>query len=91
MEIIIHDTPTIRDPAGNKYKQYIFDSVGWTGSILVLIAYVFSLERTTDFLFNTLGASGVLAVCVEKRVFQPIVLNVAWIIIGCYKYFFTNI
>ncbi len=73
-----------------KYKKYIIEGIAWGGSALILTAYVSSLERTTDFLFNTLGAAGVLGVCIKKRAFQPIVLNAAWIIGGCYKYFLTD-
>ena len=76
--------------AETKYKKYIIEGVAWFGSALILTAYIGSLERTTDFLFNTLGAAGVLGVCIKKRAFQPIVLNAAWIIGGCYKYFLTD-
>jgi hypothetical protein len=76
--------------AETKYKKYIIEGVAWFGSGLILTAYISSLERTTDFLFNTLGAAGVLGVCIKKRAFQPIVLNAAWIIGGCYKYFLTD-
>jgi len=89
MEIIVHDAPTI-EPVENKCEQFIIEGVAWTGSALILTAYVIPMERTVDFLFNILGASGVLIVCVKKRVFQPIVLNTAWIISGCYKYFLTD-
>ena len=78
------------EPRENKYQKYIIEGLAWTGSGLILTAYVNSLERTTDFLFNTLGAAGVLVVCIKKQAFQPIVLNAAWIIGGCYKYFLTS-
>ena len=95
MEIIVpNDSLPTREsqpePRENKYQKYIIEGLAWTGSILILTAYVSSLERTTDFLFNTLGAAGVIGVCIKKRAFQPIVLNAAWIIGGCYKYFLTS-
>jgi hypothetical protein len=93
MEIIAtNDSLSAREsPLEEKtYKIYIIEGVAWTGSALILTAYIGSLERTTDFLFNTLGAAGVLGVCIKKRAFQPIVLNAAWIIGGCYKYFLTD-
>ena len=95
MEIIVqNDSLPTREsqpkPIENKYQKYIIEGLAWTGSILILTAYVSSLERTTDFLFNTLGATGVIGVCIKKRAFQPIVLNAAWIIGGCYKYFLTS-
>jgi hypothetical protein len=92
MEIIvpIDPLPTGESPPENKFQKYTIEVLGWVGSVLILTAYVSSLERTTAFLFNTLGAAGVLIVCVKKRVFQPIVVNAAWMIGGCYKYFLTD-
>lgn len=76
--------------AETKYKKYIIEGVAWFGSALILTAYIGSLERTTYLLFNTLGAAGVLGVCIKKQAIQPIVLNTAWIIGSCYKYFLTD-
>jgi len=95
MEIIVpNDSLPTREsqpePRENKYQKYIIEGLAWTGSVLILTAYVSSLERTTDFLFNSLGAAGVLVVCIKKRAFQPIALNAAWIIGGCYNYFNTT-
>jgi DNA mismatch repair ATPase MutL len=71
----------------NSYKFYITEAVGWVGSILVLIPYVITLNKTTDFILNTLGASGLFIVCVTSKQYQSIVINAAWIIGGIYKYF----
>ena len=93
MEIIVqNDSLPTRESQSeeNKYQKYIIEGFAWFGSVLIWTAYVSSLERTTDFLFNTLGAAGVIVVCIKKRAFQPIVLNAAWIIGGCYKYFLTS-
>jgi hypothetical protein len=92
MEIIVPNDsiPTGESQPENKYQKYIIEGVAWFGSGLILTAYISSLERTTDFLFNTLGAAGVLVVCIKKRAFQPIVLNTAWMIGGCYKYFLSS-
>ena len=70
-----------------KYKFYILEGVGWIGSILVLIPYVIPLNKTTDFILNTLGASGLFIVCTSSKQYQSIVINGAWIIGGIYKYF----
>ena len=72
-----------------KYKFYIFEGIGWIGSILVLIPYVITLNKTTDFILNTLGASGLFIVCVSSKQYQSIVINAAWIVGGIYKYFFS--
>jgi DNA mismatch repair ATPase MutL len=70
-----------------KYKFYVTEGVGWMGSILVLIPYVITLNKTTDFILNTLGASGLFIVCATSKQYQSIVINAAWIIGGIYKYF----
>ena len=55
MEIIVpNDSLPTREsqpkPIENKYQKYIIEGLAWTGSILILTAYISSLERTTDFL-----------------------------------------
>ena len=70
-----------------KYKMYILEGVGWVGSILVLIPYVVNISKTNDFILNTMGASGLLVVCVASKQYQSIVINAAWIVGGIYKYF----
>ena len=70
-----------------KYKFYLLEGVGWIGSILVLIPYVITLNKMTDFILNTIGASGLLIICVTSKQYQSIVINAAWIIGGIYKYF----
>lgn len=72
----------------NKYKKYVSECVGWIGSVLVLIPYVVTLDKTIDFALNTAGASGLFVVCVTSKQYQSIVINAAWIIGGFYKYFY---
>lgn len=90
MEIIVPNDSLsdreIQEEEENKCQKYTSESVAWIGSVLILTAYIGSLERTTNFIFNTVGATGVLIICVKKRAFQPILLNTAWIIGSCYKY-----
>jgi hypothetical protein len=70
-----------------KCKLYAINGIGWIGSGLVLIPYVFPLHKTTDFILNTLGASGLLIVCLSSKQYQSVAINAAWIIGGIYKYF----
>lgn len=70
-----------------KYKMYATEGIGWIGSILVLIPYVVPLHKTTDFVLNTLGASGLFIVCVTSKQYQSVIINAAWIVGGIYKYF----
>lgn len=72
--------------SNTKYK--IIDGIGWIGSILVLIPYVMNLEKTTNFVLNTIGASGLFIVCFASKQYQSVVINAAWIIGGIYKYIF---
>ena len=74
----------------NKYKKYVSECVGWIGSVLVLIPYVVTLDKTTDFALNTAGASGLFIVCVASKQYQSIVINAAWIVGGFYKYFYNK-
>ena len=67
--------------------KYISEGVGWIGSILVLIPYVSPLDKTTDFILNTLGASGLFIVCLTSKQHQSVIINAAWIIGGIYKYY----
>jgi hypothetical protein len=75
--------------SSNKYQKYVSECIGWIGSVLVLIPYVVTLDKTVDFSLNTAGASGLLIVCVASKQYQSIVINAAWIIGGIYKYFYN--
>jgi len=74
----------------HKLTSFILEGIGWAGSILVLCPYVMSLERDLDFILNTLGATGLLIVCITSKQYQSIVINSAWIIGGIYKYYANN-
>jgi hypothetical protein len=73
--------------SSSKCKVYLSEGVGWIGSVLVLIPYVIPLDKTVDFVLNTLGASGLFIVCLTSRQYQSVIINSAWVIGGFYKYF----
>ena len=73
--------------SSSKCKLYLSEGVGWIGSVLVLIPYVIPLDKTVDFVLNTLGASGLFIVCLASRQYQSVIINAAWVIGGFYKYF----
>ena len=77
-------------PYESKCKKIMLEGIGWAGSILVLCPYVVTLEKTTDFVLNTLGATGLLIVCIKSKQYQSIIINTAWIIGGIYKYYANN-
>ena len=78
---------SIDTPSSSKCKLYLSEGIGWIGSVLVLIPYVIPLDKTVDFLLNTLGASGLFIVCLTSRQYQSVIINAAWVIGGFYKYF----
>ena len=91
MEVILeqNDIPVQHDTTRyTKYKLYIIEGIGWIGSISVLIPYVVILDKTTDFILNTVGASGLFIVCFASKQYQSVIINAAWIIGGIYKYIF---
>ena len=73
--------------SNTNYKMYLTQGVGWIGSVLVLIPYVVPFTKTIDFVLNTLGASGLLVICITSKQYQSVVINDAWIVGGIYKYF----
>jgi hypothetical protein len=74
-------------PSESKSTKMVLECIGWAGSLLVLCPYVFTFEKTIDFVLNTLGATGLLIVCVKSRQYQSIVINAAWVVGGIYKYY----
>jgi hypothetical protein len=89
-EPIRESIPVSTVSSENKLTKFILEGVGWAGSILVLCPYVMSLERDLDIILNTLGATGLLIVCITSKQYQSIVINTAWIIGGIYKYYANN-
>ena len=89
-EPIQESIPVSTVSSEHKLTKFILEGLGWTGSILVLCPYVMSLERDLDFILNTLGATGLLIVCIKSKQYQSIVINSAWIIGGIYKYYANN-
>ena len=79
--------PTPVVPSENKCTKIMLECIGWAGSLLVLCPYVFTFEKTIDFVLNTLGATGLLIVCIKSRQYQSIVINAAWVVGGIYKYY----
>jgi len=84
---IVEPRPVYTEPSRNKFIKFILEGIGWAGSILVLCPYIVQFEKTVDFALNTLGASGLLIVCISSKQYQSIVINTAWIIGGIYKYY----
>lgn len=66
----------------------LHEIVGWTGVILILLAYsLVTLEAvkpsaTVYGLMNLLGALGIVISSYFKRDFQPVLLNLIWLIVA---------
>ena len=69
-----------------KYNN-IYEIVGWGGSILILVVYINPLDDAINLSFNIIGSLGLILPCINKKAYQPMVINVAWIIGSFYKYF----
>jgi len=83
------DDPPVTVPSSSSEKniKIILEIIGWIGSLSVLIPYVIPLEKKLDFILNTVGAGGLLIICIKSRQYQSIIINAAWVIGGIYKYF----
>ena len=72
-----------------KKKPHILSEIfGWYGAIAILGAYAlvsFSLIASDGLIFqllNLTGALGLLAIGYYKKVYQSVILNIIWSIIG---------
>lgn len=65
-----------------------FQVVGWIGMILILVAYflvsfdILTVHNIYFQLMNIVGSIGLVLVAMNRRDWQPMVLNIAWILIG---------
>ena len=66
---------------------HIYEIVGWGGSILIFVVYINPFDDVINLSFNIIGSLGLIVPCINKRAYQPMVINVAWIIGSFYKYF----
>ena len=69
-------------------NQHILQTAGWLGVACILTAYIsvtlgFLSPQTLPYnLLNVLGSAGILVSSYNKRDFQPILLNIVWIIVA---------
>lgn len=65
-----------------------FQIIGWIGMVLILAAYflvsfeILSVENIWYQLMNIVGSIGLVLVASARRDWQPMVLNIIWILIG---------
>lgn len=69
-------------------KQSHYEVLGWIGTFLVLGAYFLVSfgwldgESLIFQLMNIFGSLGLLAIAFSKKVYQSVVVNIVWILIG---------
>lgn len=69
-------------------KNKLFETIGWIGMVMILTAYalvnfhILSVDSITYQLLNIIGSFGIILVSYLRRNYQPMVLNIVWIIIG---------
>lgn len=64
--------------------------IGWIGALLILGAY-FAVSGgfllPTDFLYqmmNLVGSLGIIIVALQRKDYQPLVLNIIWVCIASF-------
>ena len=61
-------------------KDICYDILAWIGSLLILSAYIFNLQKTqiSGFTFNTIGAFIFIVVCYDRGEYQVFAINFVW-------------
>lgn len=58
--------------------------IGWTGTLMILAAFVlnsFGVIESQSYMYqllNLVGAIGIMAISLYKKVYQTVALNVVW-------------
>lgn len=69
-------------------KAILFEALGWYGSLALIVAFALNSYEVIDSqsmsyqLLNFTGAAGIIAISLYKRVYQPAVLNIFWLMIA---------
>lgn len=71
-----------------KHNQIISESIGWYGTIAIIIAFAlvtFEILAPTNLLYlmmNITGSAGIIYISFKKKIYQPGVLNIIWLLIA---------
>ncbi|MFH2020525.1 MAG: hypothetical protein ABIJ34_03870 [archaeon] len=69
-------------------KNHFYELFGWVGTFLILLAYGLasfgwlSAESAVFQIMNIVGSAGLLTIALVKKVYQSVVINVVWALIG---------
>lgn len=64
------------------------DIIGWIGVVLILVAFtlttfgVINADNIAYGILNFTGALGIILSSYAKKDFQPVILNIAWLLIA---------
>lgn len=64
------------------------DAIGWTGVLLILLAFAlttFGFIDANDIAYGLLNFSGALGIVISsyaKKDFQPVILNIVWLLVA---------
>lgn len=71
-----------------KSSRFYGELIGWYGVIAILIAYVgnmlgwMDVHNTHYLILNITGSLGILIDAAQQKNWQPVVLNVIWMVIA---------
>ncbi len=71
-----------------RVRPLLIEALGWYGTFAILGAYALLSFGMVDArnlayqLLNASGALGIIIVSAKKRAYQPVVLNVVWLLIA---------
>jgi len=69
-------------------KKILIEIFGWYGALAIMSAYClnsFSFISVDDLsyqLLNVTGALGMIAISYYKQTYQPLAINILWVLIG---------
>lgn len=70
-----------------------FQIIGWIGMVLILVAYflvsfdIINVHNIWYQLLNVVGSAGIVMVAMNRHDWQPMVLNIVWILIAVFAIF----
>ncbi|WP_415719782.1 CBU_0592 family membrane protein [Maridesulfovibrio sp.] len=71
-------------PHGRKIKLLLVETLGWYGTIAIILAYILVSFGMLDSkepayqILNLSGAVGIISISLHKKAYQPAVLNIIW-------------
>jgi hypothetical protein len=74
--------------SGKNMKALLFEVIGWYGAAAIILAYLmvsFGMLDSKGLIYQTLnlsGAVGIVFISLQKKAYQPAVLNIIWSVIA---------